>query len=248
MSPNYYFRLIGLTFIFGSVLIGCTNLEEQGIQPLLAEPGSTLRQSIEDENDVVDEQVYAEDGAYINDQDNIDGIQVYPEGGEIIAGQGPSEIDPDSIESFPEESEPIDWIVYRDEEFGFELRYPSVYVVLTPPDMDEIPGLELLEEVWFQDQVIAQKDTPFTEPANFAVRIYDNHALLTVDQWIDEHIESRFGSGWETKPYRTGVRICSQLLMAPNCFVYLTNGDFIYELVPVGMYSEEMLESFKFIE
>ena len=220
MSKKYQYPIVGLTIFLCAFLFGCTDLEQQGIQPLLSGPDSTLSQAI-DENDQGNEQVYTEDGAFFSDQTDIDGIQVYPDGGEIIAGQGSSEIDPESIESSPEESEPIDWIIYRDDEFGFELQYPAVYVVLTPPDMDEIPGLELLEEVWFQDQTIAQKDTQFTEPAKFAIRIYDNLALLTVDQLIDRYFELRFGKGWQSEPYRMGVRICSQVLMAPNCFFYL---------------------------
>ncbi len=57
----------------------------------------------------------------------------------------------------PGEEIPMEWKVYRDEMYGFEIRYPPVYIVLEEAQPQELPEREPrpLRQVKFQDQDLA---------------------------------------------------------------------------------------------
>jgi len=145
---------------------------------------------------------------------------------------------------------PVDWRVYRNEKFGFEIQYPSVYVVVQAPKSSESLPLRPLAQVLFQDRQLAQGRTADLEPPQFSVRVFDNSSQMPIEKWLRTHNLVADEAGWEIEPYSlsgvSGVQVCTQSLLAPRCSIYLPKGNYVYELTPLGTYAHRMIASFRF--
>jgi len=164
-------------------------------------------------------------------------------GGEALAD---AQTLPEDDQVLPGEDEPVNWQVHRNDEFGFEVQYPSAYVIVEAVEPSESLVPQPLAEVLFQDRELAQGDAADLEPAQFSVRVFDNSLQLPIEKWLEIHFLIGGEEGWEITPYFSGVQMCSQFLIAPGCFIYLPKGDYVYELTPLGIYSDKMLASFRF--
>lgn len=141
---------------------------------------------------------------------------------------------------------PADWQVYHNPQYGFELRYPPGYVIL-PPQPPEPATPQPIFEVLFQDHTIAGVDVERIEPPMFAVRVFDNRARESLDSWLNRYVFSAGRQNLDVTPYASGVKVCTRLMIAPGCFIYLANGDYIYQLTLLGESSERMAASFRFV-
>ena len=146
----------------------------------------------------------------------------------------------------PDEQGPVDWQTYCDGQFGFCIQYPEVYVIMPPARQDDQLAPRPLAEVLFQDRQLAAGDTAELEPAQFAVRVFDNAAELPIKEWLDTTILVGGEEGWTLTPYRSGLHVCTRLMLAPNCFFYLPQKNYVVQLTPLGEYSDAMLASFEF--
>jgi hypothetical protein len=151
-----------------------------------------------------------------------------------------------------QEKRAVQWLVYRNEEFGFQVRYPSVYVLM--PVLQTLEGSEKprpLAEFLFQDQDLARGDTAAMEPPQFAIRVFANDEGLSVDQWLRQS-EVLGGEEFQVEAYSLGgvegVRLTSRLLLAPGQHIYVAKGRYIFQLTPLGEYSNQMLASFAFLD
>jgi len=172
------------------------------------------------------------------------------ESGERVPGRVPGRDVPGGDADLEEEKNVI-WQVYRNDEFGFEVRYPSVYVIVPAPESTETQTPKPLAEILFQDWELAQSESAFQEPPQFAIRVFDNSTGLPVEEWLRAN-EALGEEGIEVEPYSLGgvegVQVTSQFLMAPGRFIYLAKGDYVYELVPLGQYAKRMLAGFTFTQ
>lgn len=169
--------------------------------------------------------------------------------GERVVGKVPGQ-DAGGSDTVVEEGKDVTWQVYRNEEFGFEIRYPSVYVLVPAPEPVELESPQPLAQVLFQDADLARGDTAAMEPPQFAIRIFANEVGLGAEAWFRDSGLVQGGVGWEAAPYTLagveGVQVTSQLLMAPGRSIYLPKGKYVFELTPLGEYSNRMLASFAF--
>lgn len=144
------------------------------------------------------------------------------------------------------ENPPSGWQVYRNSQYGFEVYYPSSYVILPPlPPEPAMP--QPLFEVLFQDQAVATVDVERIEPPAFAVRVFDNRARQSLDSWLNTHVFSTGRQNLDVMPYPSGLKVCTRLMIAPGCFIYLAHADYIYQLTPLGELAEQMAASFRVI-
>jgi hypothetical protein len=149
----------------------------------------------------------------------------------------------------PKELESVVWLVYDDTTHGFSISYPSVYVIVpsvVPAELQPLP----ISEVLFQAEDIAKSDVAALAPPVFTVRAFDNIAGLSSSDWLTtnqllgaesfQNVEEITVSGVQ------GVKTCLAQAIVPNCFIYVTHGDHIFQLIPNGTYADEMLDSFQF--
>ncbi|MGC8839428.1 MAG: hypothetical protein ACP5UM_13545 [Anaerolineae bacterium] len=151
-----------------------------------------------------------------------------------------------------QEQQEVQWLVYRNEEFGFQVRYPSVYVLM--PVLQTLEGSEKpkpVAEFLFQDQDLARGDTAAMEPPQFAIRVFANDEGLSVEQWLRQS-EVLGAEEFQVEAYplagAEGVRLTSRLLLAPGQHIYVARGRYIFQLTPLGEYSNQMLASFAFLD
>jgi len=142
----------------------------------------------------------------------------------------------------------MDWPIYRDDTYGYEIRYPPNYIIQGGTQQKELLPLHQVE---FQDRELAKSETAALQPPQFSIEVFDNSSRLPLEKWLKEH---RVLEGWmkfQVEPYSLsgalGVRLSSQLLLAPNEFIYLPHGPYVFKLTPLGEFSEQMLATFKFI-
>jgi hypothetical protein len=89
------------------------------------------------------------------------------------------------------------------------------------------------------------------EPPQFAIRVFANDEGLSVDQWLRQS-EVLGGEEFQVEAYSLGgvegVRLTSRLLLAPGQHIYVAKGRYIFQLTPLGEYSNQMLASFAFLD
>lgn len=150
----------------------------------------------------------------------------------------------------PEERPVSQWELYRNDTYGYEIRYPPNYVILPDYIVLEVAGNQEpqpLHRVWFQDKELAEGETAAMEPPKFSIEIFDNKANRPIKGWLGEE---GLLEGFQVEAYTLagveGVRVRSMFLMAPNEHIYLPQGNCIYKLTPLGRLAEKMLATFNF--
>lgn len=142
----------------------------------------------------------------------------------------------------------MDWQIYRDDTYGYEIRYPPNYLIQKGAQQKEP---QPLQQIHFQDRELAQSDTASLQPPQLSIEVFDNSSRLPLEKWLKEHRVLESWMKFQVEPYSLsgalGVRLSSQLLLAPNEFIYLPHGPYVFKLTPLGEFSEQMLATFKFI-
>lgn len=142
------------------------------------------------------------------------------------------------------------WALYQNATYGYEILYPPAYIML--PEAIVLAGISEqkprpVNAVWFQDRELAESATASMEPPKLSIEVFDNRAQLPVEQWLEDN---RLLAGFEVEPYTLagvkGLRLYTMLLLAPNEFIYLAKGDYVFKLTPLGNYAPHMMESLSF--
>jgi hypothetical protein len=140
--------------------------------------------------------------------------------------------------------EPAAWLTYSDPQYGYQINYPDIYTILNPIEKLNEVNSRLLSQVRFLETELAKSEVANLEPPKFTVEVYANPGRETLEAFLNT--QARDGV---REPYQlgslNGIRVYFNTLMAPNNFYYFTSGDYIYRLIPLGEYSQEMLQSFK---
>jgi len=176
-------------------------------------------------------------------------------GGEVYTAPGVSggkgAIPGGPVPERPVKVEVSQWKVYRNDTYGYEIRYPPNYIIVPDYIVLEAAGTQEpqpLHRVWFQDEKLAEGETAAMEPPKFAIEVFDNKANRPIEGWLGEE---GLLEGFQVEAYTLagvqGVRVRSMLLMAPNEHIYLPRGNHIFKLTPLGRVAEQMLATFNFI-
>jgi hypothetical protein len=137
----------------------------------------------------------------------------------------------------------VNWLTYRDQDFGFVIEYPDAYVILEDPvDLaGSQPGL--LGEIRFLDRQLAAADTADLEIPGFRIEVYelgDN----TLESFLEDNLPRGRQESYELGDL-SGVRATLNQMIAPHEFYYFADQGYVYRLTPLGEYGQQMLESFQ---
>lgn len=142
----------------------------------------------------------------------------------------------------------MDWPIYRDDTYGYEIRYPPNYIIRRGTQQKEPLPLHQIE---FHDRELAKSETAALQLPQFSIEVFENSSRLPLEKWLKEHRMLESWMKFQVEPYSlsgaSGVRLSSQLLLAPNEFIYLPHESYVFKLTPLGEFSEQMLATFKFI-
>jgi hypothetical protein len=138
-----------------------------------------------------------------------------------------------------------DWHVYHAEQYSLAFRYPPTYV---PREDTPHPG-QLLRISLLPPHAVGSPLEDLIPPA-FAVDVYDNPVRRSIEQWLKERgiaqDKSRYSIEEVTIGGIPGLRVTSQLMLAPNIFYYVAREGYVYRFTPLGLHGEQILESVRF--
>ncbi|MCB0197362.1 MAG: hypothetical protein KDJ65_35775 [Anaerolineae bacterium] len=199
-----------------------------------------------------------------SDIDNPEGL--FEEGQDSIASNDPSAIHSEPfmvdgatpvVEPFPSTDEQtfspaeiykeVDWLLFHDETFGYRLQYPSTYVTVnTEQQLEPTP----LSQIYFFNQRVVANNAVAQEISDFSIVIFENTEQLPLEQWLKKHRLADDSKNFTIENYELAgseaLRVISAFNILPNNFVYISKDKYIFKLVPVGEFAEQMLSTFEF--
>ena len=158
--------------------------------------------------------------------------------GQVAGGAGegvaPAEFDPalDEVQ--------MEWQVYVDADYGFQVAYPSPYLVTVTAGADLQP--QPLRVITF-----GRTPTAVSEPAALEIRIYDNSQNLPLAAWLEAgglSTEAGLSTLAGTLNGRESVELCTQLMIAPRCTTFVAGSGVVYGLRGVDSQIDGMIASF----
>ncbi len=141
---------------------------------------------------------------------------------------------------------PASWLTYRDARFGFSFQYPNSYVLLEEAEPLNQIHPHLVHRVRLLEKQLAESETAGLQPPNFSVEVFDNPAGLSLPQWIEDQAGMQGEQTRESIGGAECVRVTLTTLMAPNEFHYCAHSTYIYRLIAMTPFAEQMLASFQF--
>ena len=155
----------------------------------------------------------------------------------------------------PIEQETIDpatWPTYKDDVLHFSISYPPDYIVkhLDNAELAELTPAPLAA-VYFYSRQTVQGDVAEIAPPEFAIRVYENGGERSIESWLATTGLASRKAGWLMEAYKgkhvSGVKASSPNFMAPGWSVYVDEGTRIFQITPLGLEAEAMLETFRLV-
>jgi len=137
----------------------------------------------------------------------------------------------------------VSWLIYQDQTFPFSLAYPDTYTILENDTLVEKSELNPIHQVRFLEKQLAEGDTSDLEIPNFTIEIYNLE-----EQSLESFLDKNFPQGQREQislNNLNGLRVFFKNLIAPNQVYYLSDQGYVYRLIPMGEFSQEMLASFQ---
>lgn len=142
-------------------------------------------------------------------------------------------------EAIPE----IVWLTHQVPDYHYSLDYPDSYTILPQEDTPAAGDPLLLHQLRFLDRQLASGDTAALEIPAFTIEVFPLEDMQLHD-FLDQYFEGGNREAINLKGLK-GVRVFYDQLLAPNEFYYFAERGFVYKLTPLGLYGQEMLQSFK---
>jgi len=172
--------------------------------------------------------------------------------GQVPGGKAANVETEESAQAVPIEQETIDpavWPIYKDDVLHFSISHPPDYVI---KHLDDAELAQLtpapLAAVYFYSRQTAQSDVAEIAPPEFAIRVFENDGRRSIESWLAATALASRKAGWLMEPYKgkhvSGVKATSPNFMAPGWSVYVAEGTHIFQLTPLGLEAEAMLETF----
>jgi len=142
----------------------------------------------------------------------------------------------------------VKFLTYTDEKYGFSVMYPDSYVIQYGPMEGQSLPLKAIYTVRFQDKVIAESDLADREPPQFMIEIYEGPGGKSLETWIKDNQFAPANSKFDaiTKSgVKEGLHVTLPTLMAPNEAYFFVSGKYVYRIVPLAQYSQDMLASLR---
>jgi hypothetical protein len=138
--------------------------------------------------------------------------------------------------------------VYKNDAYGFSVRYPRAYVILRERGAESGGPPRALARVRFQERRVAAGQFAGLEPPRFSVEVFDNAGGGSLREWLA-------AAGWlsegddvepaELGGAREGLRVRKMAQMAPNEFYFYRTDRRVFRVIPLGEHGPAMLDSFR---
>jgi hypothetical protein len=135
------------------------------------------------------------------------------------------------------------WLTHQEADYHYSLVYPDVYTILPQDDSQAADHPKLLHQLRILDRQLASGDTAEFEIPAFTIEVFELEDL-SLEDFLNQFFEDGNRDPIKFKGMK-GVRVYYDQLIAPNEFYYFAERGYVYKLTPLGLYGQEMLESFQ---
>jgi hypothetical protein len=161
---------------------------------------------------------------------------------------GPESIGP--ISSAPEGEAPAGRKRYTSAEFRFTFDYPSELAPFELRGSAKAPPEPLFTVKVLTPEEAAPEIRAYAV-GRFSVDVVANPRKLAVRDWLDAY-GWPFGAAEGGRPAEVGglpaLDVTTGRELAPNRFLYVSRGDIVLRIAPIGAESQDILRSFRFLE
>ena len=142
-------------------------------------------------------------------------------------------------------------VPYTNEAYGFALDHPADFTLAAQPLMLPLTlDLPAAASFAFISPTTAGADAPEYEFADFEVRVYPLEPGESLEAWLAAGGGFLAGAG-TGQPLQTasvsGVEICLDTMLFPNCTAFAAGAGWVYQLIPVTLEGYAMLASFRLL-
>lgn len=140
------------------------------------------------------------------------------------------------------------WALYVDPTHGFSIRYPDGFKVRIQ-DVSRLGHFtpKPKTSVFFMNPTMAAGDLAGIEPPDLEVRVYEAGPVDSLGKWLVS-VGFAAGGAASTQPYSSrgfnGMKVCQSTMIAPGCSIYVLHHGFVYQLTPISVEGEAMIETF----
>jgi hypothetical protein len=166
------------------------------------------------------------------------------------AGAASEESQPEADVEEAEGSEQVaEMTEYVDSTYHFAVSYPSDFVLsnLSAEELSQlIPTPDA--SVTFMNPETATSDIVELEPADLEIRVYSAGEADSLESWLTVNgLLAEDGSvqpeSFQT-PSVSGLKVCASTMIFPGCSNFVLGNGFVYQLIPVTVEGEAMIETF----
>ena len=139
------------------------------------------------------------------------------------------------------------WKEYVDQISAFSIRYPNDFVIQTQ-DVSKLTQFNPtpVASIFFMNPTMAGGALAGIEPPDLEVRVYQAVGADSLKNWLES--VGFIGSGTPVQTYRNtsiyGMKVCQSTMIAPGCSIYALRKGRVYQLTPMSLDGEAMIETF----
>jgi hypothetical protein len=156
----------------------------------------------------------------------------------------------------PQQQGPV--LVYTDDTYQFSVAYPANFVFKTQPT-EKLAQLKPTPAAIFtiMNPVTASSDIVELEPADLEIRVHNAGQIQVqdssgVESWLTSNGLIPADGSVKPTPFQTdhvsGVKVCASTMIAPGCSYFVTGQGWIYQLIPVTLEGEAVVNTFTLIQ
>ena len=142
--------------------------------------------------------------------------------------------------------------IYTDATYKFAVAYPADFVFRTLP-AEKLAQLEPVPTASFalMNPTTAASDLGDLEPADLEIRVYAAEQGVLLDSWLTANKLAPADGSVPLKPFKTanvsGFQVCASTMIIPGCSYVVAGNGWVYQLIPVSIAGETMVETFRLI-
>jgi hypothetical protein len=144
------------------------------------------------------------------------------------------------------------WKTYVNRKYDFRVAHPRGFVI-QPQDSSKIAQFTPapLASIFFMNPTMATGDLAGQEPPDLEVRVYKADEADSLKSWLTSVGFASADGGAVNQPYQhasvSGLEVCQSTLIAPGCSIYVLRSGRVYQLTPISIKGERMIETFAFL-
>lgn len=221
---------------------GCVSESTSSVNPSSVTTSDAISQSNNDDNGVVTSPTSAADTP------TLPVGQTDPGGASESEGDVADETEAEGSSDADQQELSMQHIAYISDTYFFQIIHPANFVI-RPQSTDYLTQLQPppAAVLLFLHPDTAASDLGDLELADLELRIHEMGEAVELELWLmaNQFLPTDGSISPQSYPMTnvTGVEVCNSMLIAPGCSYFVTNGSWIYQLIPASLEGEALMQT-----